>query len=129
MASGSTLISSLRTGLLAVPQVRSAIDRIRDLADPDRRAIARMNRTHSSAILQPWPTTCEDRYPEIFTALDAHLWTLDAPRILSFGCGDGSEVRSLRLRFKRADPMTLLYGPDNARMEGSYSDAMFLKER
>lgn len=246
MASGSTLISSLRTGLLAVPQVRSTIDRIRDLADPDRRAIARMKRTHSSAILQPWPTTCEDRYPEIFTALDAHLWTLANPRILSFGCSDGSEVRSLRrwfpnarivgldpnpamirtarahlalhpdpdisyieaadvgvleghmfdailamavfrhgalesqaptscsallpfsrfaqtvaaldrhlapggwltiwnahfrfsdtpvasryharsLRFTRADPMTLLYGPDDARMDGSYSDAMFLK--
>lgn len=95
-------MSSLRTGLLAVPQLRSALTCLRELADPDRRAIARMKRTHARAILQPWPTTFEDRYPEIFTALDAHLWTIANPRILSFGCSDGSEVRSLRRWFPNA---------------------------
>lgn len=97
-----TLMSSLRTGLLAVPPVRSVLTRLRELADPDRRAIARMKRTHAQAVLQPWPTTFEDRYPEIFTALDAHLWTIANPRILSFGCSDGSEVRSLRRWFPNA---------------------------
>jgi hypothetical protein len=97
-----SLMTSLRTGLLAVPQVRKAVNCIRELADPDRRAIARMRRTHAKALLQPWPTTFEDRYPEIFTALDAHLWTIANPRILSFGCSDGSEVRSLRRWFPNA---------------------------
>lgn len=95
-------MSSLRTGLLAVPPVRSALIGLRELIDPDRRAIARMKRTHARNVLQPWPTTSEDRYPEIFIALDAHLWTIANPRILSFGCSDGSEVRSLRRWFPNA---------------------------
>lgn len=96
------LMSSLRTGLRAVPPVRSVLTCLRDMVDPDRRAIARMKRTHARTVLQPWPTTFEDRYPEIFTALDAHLWTIANPRILSFGCSDGSEVRSLRRWFPNA---------------------------
>lgn len=62
-----------------------------------------MQRTHANAVLQPWPTTFEDRYPEIFTALDAVLWNVERPRILSFGCSDGSEVRSLRRWFPKAE--------------------------
>lgn len=102
MARSLALMSSLRTGLLAVPTVRAALSRLREMADPNRRAIARMTRNHAQAVLQPWPTTFEDRYPEIFTALDAHLWTIANPRILSFGCSDGSEVRSLRRWFPNA---------------------------
>jgi hypothetical protein len=102
MSRSAALLSTLRTGLLSVPQVRSAVSCFRAFSDPDRRAIARMQRIHARSILQPWPTTFEDRYPEIFTALDAHLWTVANPRILSFGCSDGSEVRSLRKWFPTA---------------------------
>lgn len=102
MARGSPLITTLRTGLLAVPHVRSTLAKMRELADPDLRAIARVRKAYAGHLLQPWPTTCEDRYPEIFTALDAHLWTIANPRILSFGCSDGSEVRSLRRWFPNA---------------------------
>lgn len=62
----------------------------------------RMLRRHAGHVLQPYPTTFEDRYPEVFTALSALLWDVPEPAILSFGCSDGSEVRSLRRWFPRA---------------------------
>ncbi|MES2989406.1 MAG: class I SAM-dependent methyltransferase [Pseudomonadota bacterium] len=46
--------------------------------------------------------TSADRYPEVFTAISAHLWRIEHPVILSYGCSDGSEVRSLRRWFPHA---------------------------
>lgn len=97
-----TLVSSLRSGLRAVPPVRAAVQSLRILASPERRAMHKMLRRHGAQVLQPYPTTSIDRYPEVFTALSAHLWQIEHPVILSYGCSDGSEVRSLRRWFPKA---------------------------
>ena len=96
------LVSSLRSGMRAVPPVRSAMQSLRDLADPERRAMRHMMRHRGTHVLQPYPTTSADRYPEVFTAISAHLWEIERPTILSYGCSDGSEVRSLRRWFPQA---------------------------
>lgn len=72
-----------------------------------------MLRRHAGQVLQPHPTTSADRYPEVFTAISAHLWEIEHPRILSYGCSDGSEVRSQRRWFPQAtivglDPNALM---------------------
>lgn len=96
------LVSSLRSGLRAVPPIRSAVQSLRMLANPQRRAMRTMLRRHAGQVLQPYPTTLPDRYPEVFTAISAHLWQVEHPVILSYGCSDGSEVRSLRRWFPKA---------------------------
>lgn len=75
---------------------------LRRLADPDLREIARLQRDEAGALLQPFPDTCEERYPELFDALAKRLGTLPAPRILSFGCSSGAEVRAMRRRLPNA---------------------------
>lgn len=102
MAIAETLLSSLRTGLRAVPPFQAAMQTLRYFANADIRALRQMQRRHAHQILQPYPTTFQDRYPEVFTALSAHLWDIPEPVILSYGCSDGSEVRSLRRWFPRA---------------------------
>lgn len=69
---------------------------LRRLIDPDLRTIERLRREQAAALFQPFPTTAEDRYPEFFAALAERLADIPRPRILSFGCADGAEVRSLR---------------------------------
>lgn len=64
--------------------------------DPELRAIERLRRTAPAALLQPFPDTFEDRYPELFAALADRLRGIERPRVLSFGCSDGAELRSLR---------------------------------
>lgn len=76
---------------------------LRRLADPDLRTIERLRRNRGDTLFQPFPTTSEDRYPELFAALAERLAAIGRPRILSFGCADGSEVRSLRRWFPDAE--------------------------
>lgn len=64
--------------------------------DPDLRAIVRLRREAPDGLLQPFPDTFEDRYPELFAALADRLRGIARPRVLSFGCSDGAELRSLR---------------------------------
>ena len=73
------------------------------LLDPDFREIARLRRLRNGRIFQPFPTTWEDRYPEVFEAIAERLADHDRPRIFSFGCATGEEVRALRKRMPRAD--------------------------
>jgi hypothetical protein len=54
------------------------------------------------ALFQPFPTTRTNRYPALFDALAERLAPLETPRILSFGCASGEEVRALRMRFPHA---------------------------
>lgn len=75
---------------------------LRRLANPDLREIARLQADEAGRLLQPFPDTAEDRYPELFDALAARLAALPAPRILSFGCSTGAEVRALLRRLPRA---------------------------
>lgn len=58
--------------------------------------------TSGGQLLQPWTDTAEDRYPELFDALAERLAGIESPRILSFGCSTGAEVRALRSRMPRA---------------------------
>lgn len=69
---------------------------LRRRLDPELRTIARLRERQGDALFQPFPTTAEDRYPDLFAALAERLSGLPRPRILSFGCADGSEIRSLR---------------------------------
>jgi SAM-dependent methyltransferase len=68
---------------------------VRRLIDPELRAIERLRR-QGDTTYQPFPTTEENRYPEVFAALAERLAKIAVPRVLSFGCSDGSEVRTLR---------------------------------
>lgn len=75
---------------------------LRQLANPDLRAIAAVQRSHADRLFQPFPETQEDRYPELFDALAERLSAIAEPRILSFGCSSGAEVRALRRRIPQA---------------------------
>lgn len=66
------------------------------LFNPELRSIDTLRRQADPLLLQPFSTTCDDRYPELFAALARFLGDIEAPRILSFGCSSGAEVRSLR---------------------------------
>lgn len=75
---------------------------VRRLFDPELREIHRLEHKEAGLVFQPYPTTSEDRYPELFDALGEILGALEAPRILSFGCANGAEVRALRRRLPQA---------------------------
>ncbi|AMR64872.1 class I SAM-dependent methyltransferase [Aquipseudomonas alcaligenes] len=53
-------------------------------------------------LFQPYGTTQEDRYPELFRLLRQALEDVPQTRILSFGCSTGEEVFSLARYFLRA---------------------------
>jgi trans-aconitate methyltransferase len=76
--------------------------RLRRMANPDLREIARLQAEEADSLLQPFPDTSEERYPELFDALADRLVALPAPRILSFGCSSGAEVRALKRRMPGA---------------------------
>lgn len=69
--------------------------------DPALREIHRLQ-TGEPGLLQPFPDTLEERYPELFDAIAARLAELPSPRILSFGCSSGAEVRALKRRIPSA---------------------------
>lgn len=75
---------------------------LRRLANPDLREITRLQADEAGRLLQPFPDTAEERYPALFDALAARLSVLPAPRILSFGCSNGAEVRALQRRIPQA---------------------------
>lgn len=75
---------------------------LRRLANPDLREIARLQAQEAGRLLQPFPDTSEERYPELFDALAKRLAALPNPRILSFGCSSGAEVRALKRRMPGA---------------------------
>lgn len=70
--------------------------------DPELRAVERLRR-QEAALLQPFPDTFNDRYPEVFTAVAERLAGLSRPRVLSFGCSDGAELRALRRHLPHAE--------------------------
>ncbi|MBK9011496.1 class I SAM-dependent methyltransferase [Novosphingobium sp.] len=75
---------------------------LRRTVDPDLREIARLRHAEAGQLFQPFPDTSEDRYPTLFDALAERLADLEAPRLLSFGCSSGAEVRALRRRLPLA---------------------------
>ncbi len=75
---------------------------LRRTIDPELSTIHQLVRTKQGRLFQPFPDTCEERYPALFDALAEPLAGLPRPRILSFGCSSGAEVRALRLRLPQA---------------------------
>lgn len=71
--------------------------------DPERRAIHLLRKRRDIAVFQPFPTTGDNRYPDLFNMLALKLARMEQPRILSFGCASGAEVRALRARMPHAD--------------------------
>ena len=92
----------LRTMLKRLPGARASANWLRRLLVPHHREIHRLRSAEAARLLQPFPTTSEDRYPELFDALAARLAGVAQPRILSFGCSSGEEVRALRMRMPQA---------------------------
>ncbi len=72
------------------------------LIDPELHSIEKMRRRYGARLFQPYPDTDENRYPTLFDALALRLSGLESPRILSFGCSTGAEVRALRNRLPHA---------------------------
>lgn len=94
------LPAAFRSALRRIPGARALAELWHN---PDFAALAwSQRRGRALAVLQPWTTSDEDRYPALFDALAANLARKDAPRILSFGCSGGEEVRALRRRMPGA---------------------------
>lgn len=85
-----------------VPGAAALAHALHRLIDPQVREIHRLRTDESAHVYQPFPVTFEDRYPDLFDLLAARLADLPAPRILSFGCSNGAEVRALRRRLPKA---------------------------
>ncbi len=88
----------LRRIARAVPYGMALGRWIRRMTSPELRTIDRLIRTKPSELFQPFTDTFEERYPSLFDALAVRLADLPSPRILSFGCSSGAEVRALRRR-------------------------------
>lgn len=95
-------MSALRRFLRSVPGVLPAVRWLRRNLDSQERMIHAPSTRPGSLMLQPRPDTWLDRYPQLFAALASRLDHLPEPRILSFGCSTGQEVRSLRRHIPRA---------------------------
>lgn len=94
--------SHLRQWLGRLPGARRAAQALRWLVRPEYRELARLRRHAAGELLQPHTATAEDRYPAVFDALARLLADRPAPRILSFGCSSGAELRALRRRMADA---------------------------
>ncbi len=102
MSRASPSLEPLRQIARAIPGGMALGRWLRRLIDPDLRAIHNLIRTEGERLFQPFPDTFEERYPALFDALAKRLADLPSPRILSFGCSSGAEVRSLRRRMPDA---------------------------
>ena len=85
-----------------LPGARPLVLLARRIVDPDYREIHRLQAQAAEQLFQPYPTTQEERYPQLFDALAERLAHLPSPRLLSFGCSSGAEVRALRRRMPGA---------------------------
>lgn len=98
----SAVARTLRRVARGLPGAMALGRLVRRTFDPDLREIFRLQRQDAARLLQPFPDTFEERYPQLFDTLAARLAHLPAPRILSFGCSSGAEVRALRRRLPAA---------------------------
>ena len=94
------LPATLKVFLQSIRWLRSLVRRWRT---PDLAALERsLARGSQLAVMQPWTTSSEERYPALFDQLAGLLDAVEAPRILSFGCAGGEEVRAIRRRLPNA---------------------------
>ncbi|RBJ84319.1 class I SAM-dependent methyltransferase [Pseudomonas sp. MWU12-2534b] len=68
----------------------------------ERRSSALLMRRRPQGLFQPYGTTREDRYPELFQSIHQVLADTAQTRLLSFGCSTGEEVFSLARYFRQA---------------------------
>lgn len=68
----------------------------------ERRRSALLIRRRPQGLFQPYGTTQEDRYPELFQSIRQVLADIPQTRLLSFGCSTGEEVFSLARYFLQA---------------------------
>lgn len=98
----SLIPDALRRTLRRVPLAVPAVRALRRTFDPDQREVHRLRNASDVHVFQPFSDTFEERYPLLFDAIASELAGLEAPRILSFGCSSGAEVRALRRRLPTA---------------------------
>lgn len=96
------LPAAVRERLRRIPAAVSAVRTVRRYIDADVREIHRVRNAHAGEVFQPFTDTSDDRYPALFDAIAGRLAHIEAPRILSFGCSSGAEVRALRQRLPNA---------------------------
>lgn len=72
------------------------------LCSAEARSVALLRLSRPANLFQPYATTREDRYPDIFRFLRNELGDGPDRRLLSFGCATGEEVFSLRRHFPEA---------------------------
>lgn len=101
-------LKRIRWILDAVPGALTMARWLRRNLDAELRTIHALSRAQGNLMFQTRPDTWEDRYPQLFAALANRLAHIAEPRILSFGCSNGAEVRSLR----RYLPHALITGVD-----------------
>lgn len=68
----------------------------------ERRRSALLIRRRPKGLFQPYGTTREERYPELFQSIRQELIDTPGTRLLSFGCSTGEEVFSLARHFRHA---------------------------
>ncbi|QXI26281.1 class I SAM-dependent methyltransferase [Pseudomonas vanderleydeniana] len=68
----------------------------------ERRSSALLMRRRPPGLFQPYGTTQEDRYPEVFHSIRQVVADVEQTHILSFGCSTGEEVFTLARYFRYA---------------------------
>jgi SAM-dependent methyltransferase len=108
MPAWQELKKRLKPGLRRVPGFRAARF-IRDLLrGVESRNTALMLLRPPEGLFQPYGTTSENRYPEIFQLARDRLGDTVDLRLLSFGCATGEEAFALRRHF----PLATIVGLD-----------------
>ncbi|WP_336985800.1 methyltransferase domain-containing protein [Altererythrobacter aquiaggeris] len=97
-----TPVQSSLNVLQGIPGAKSLARILRLAANADFRAVEQLRRDRDQRLLQPFPTTAENRYPALFDAVAQLLADNPEPRVLSFGCSSGEEVRAVRNRLPSA---------------------------
>jgi len=95
-------LEALRRVLRRIPGGMAAAHRIHILLNGELRSTERTRRAFPGTLFQVSPYTEEERYPELFDALADRLTNMTEPKILSFGCSTGEEVRAIRKRLPDA---------------------------
>jgi hypothetical protein len=92
----------LKSGLRKVPGFKLAKFLLSLVRGVESRNAALLLLRPPKGLYQPWGTTSDDRYPQIFKHVRDQIGDGVNVRILSFGCSTGEEVFSLRRYFPQA---------------------------
>lgn len=103
----------LKSSLRKLPGARAARFVLRLLEGIESRHKALLMLRPPKGLFQPYPTTSEDRYPQLFLEVRALAGDSDEMRVLSFGCATGEEVFTLRRYFPLANIVGLDINPLN----------------